>query len=181
MPSTSGIVEAVSIKPLPTPDRFGNEYRASVKVGEDWFSYGSLKKDKINVKVGDSWKQVEKGQEVEFMYTVSGDFKNVTKKSFSILGEPKQSTAKPQAAPKSGAPKQFVNPAQRGQAMNLAAEVLGYKQADFASEKKVIEAIQWYVTACDVFEDLWEKAVAGLQEEGQEDDAPFDTDDDMDI
>lgn len=187
MPHTTGVVEAVSVKEMPSADKFGNTHRANIKVGEDWYSYGTLKKPEINIKDGDSWKKLQKGFEVEFMYAQNGDFRNIQKKSFSITGEPRQSTAKPQAQSKpQGSSKSFVNPAQRGQAMNLAVEVLGYKAEDFADEKKVVEAIQWYITACDVFEALWDKAEKDLIAKNQavpeeeEEDTPFEPDYDGD-
>jgi len=127
-----------------------------LKIGEDWYSFGSLKKDVINVKDGSGWTQVTKGMEVEFMFKENGSFKNVQKASFSITDKSNaQATPAPKQQQSGGG---FVNPAQRGQAMNLAAEVLGYKKADFGNAKKVVEAIKWYLDVCADFESLWDTA-----------------------
>lgn len=157
----TGTIEVISIKPLNEPDRFGNTFRASLKVGEDWISWGGIKKEAINVKDGGSWTELQKGMNIEFMYDENGSFKNIKKQSLSILdksnaqpSQPKQSTSKQQQQSGGG----FVNPAQRGQAMNLAAEVLGYKKADFGNAKKVVEAIKWYLDVCADFESLWDTA-----------------------
>ena len=160
----TGTIEAVSIKPLPQPDNYGNTFRASLKIGEDWISYGTIKKETINVKDGNDWVQVAKGMDVEFMYKQNGDFKNIDKKSFTITDAsnaqapqaPRQQSAPAQQPQQAG--KNFVNPAMRGQAMNLAAEVLGYKEADFSDAKKIVYAIKWYLTSAKDFESLWDTA-----------------------
>tara|TARA_R100000541_G_scaffold6156_1_gene13635 strand:+ start:86 stop:451 length:366 start_codon:yes stop_codon:yes gene_type:complete len=84
MPAINAVVEAISIKEMPAPDKFGNTHRSNIKVGEDWFSYGTLKKAQINIKTNGEWNELQKGMEVEFMYDVKGDFKNIKKQSFSI-------------------------------------------------------------------------------------------------
>ena len=81
MPSINAAVEAISVKEMPEVDRYGNTHRANLKIGDDWFSYGAVKKPEINIKTGDSWTQLEKGMEVEFMYDVNGDWKNIKKKT----------------------------------------------------------------------------------------------------
>ena len=150
MPHLAGNIEAISIKPLAQPDNYGNTFRASLKIGEDWISYGTLKKDSINVKMGNDWVQVAKGMEVEFMYKQNGDFKNIDKKSFSITdatssAPPQQSYQAPQQS--SGATVSrgsSVNPATVGACLNLAIEVLGYTKKDFDDEEKLIAAIRWH-------------------------------------
>ena len=136
MPSINGQVQAISIKPLNQPDNYGNTFRASVKVQDEFYSYGTLKKDSINIKNGSDWIELQKGMEVEFMYDVNGSFKNVKKQSFSILdatsAQPVQQRSQAPVKQQSSNGGSFVNPAMRGQAMNLAAEVLGYKESDFS-------------------------------------------------
>lgn len=168
MPALTGIVEAISIKPMPEPDRFGNEFRGSIKVGEDWVSWGGLKKQSISYKEGDSYHELLKGMEIEFMYKQNGDFKNISKTTLSVLNTEGAQAKAPSAPPPQRATTQapqakggFVNPAARGQAMNLAVEVLGYKKDDFADSKKIVDAIQWYLKSAKAFEDLWSTAEKG--------------------
>ena len=168
MPSIQSVVEALSIKEMPQPDNYGNTYRANIKVGEDWYSYGAIKKDAIDIKKGDEWVQLQKGMEVEFMYDQNGDWKNIKKKTFSILSTDTPKKAEP--AKKVGnnfTPKgtSNVNPASRGQAMNLAAHVLGYTAEDMLDREKVYKAIKWYQDTCDFFDSNWE---AALKQEIQE-------------
>ena len=189
MPHMTGNIEAISIKEMPQPDNYGNVFRASLKIGEDWVSYGTLKKDAINVKVGSDWMQVAKGMEVEFMYKQNGDFKNIDKKSFSITDA---SSAQAPQAPRASTPqapqqagKNFVNPATVGACLNLAIEVLGYKKADFDDEKKLIEAIRWHKSTFDKLLELYPtvEAVAPkkVAPKAKEEDAPFEYDDELDI
>ena len=196
MPALSGTIEVVSIKPLNQPDRFGNTFRASLKVGEDWISWGGVKKEAIDVKDGSGWTQLAKGMQVEFMYDLNGDFKNIKKASLSITDKsnaqaapaPSQQASKPQAQQQQSSGG-FVNPAARGQAMNLAAEVLGYKKADFENSSKIVAAIKWYLKSAKDFEALWDTAEKEIVAENTakpkpkaapvEDKPPFDEDIDM--
>ena len=43
MPLATGVVEAISVKPLDTPDQYANTHRGSLKIGDDWFSFGIMK------------------------------------------------------------------------------------------------------------------------------------------
>jgi hypothetical protein len=169
MPSISGIVEAISIKPLNEPDRFGNLHRCSIKIGEDWISWGTTKKPEISYKEGENYKTLQKGMEVEFMYKQNGDFKNISKTSLSVL-----STEGAQAAPPPSAPAQqaaaykapqakggFVNPAEVGQCLNLAADVLGLDAEALLDTTQVTAAIQWYKEVRELFTELYPSVVAG--------------------
>ena len=162
MPFQTGKIEAISIKALPKPDNYGNTFRSSIKVGEDWFSTGTMKKESLDVKDGGGWTQLQKGMEVEFMYSINGDFKNADKKTFSITdssgAQPAQQRSQAPVKQQSSNVGGFVNPAMRGQAMNLAAEVLGYKESDFSDPSKIIYAIKWYLTSAKDFEALWDTA-----------------------
>lgn len=163
MPSIQSVVEAISIKPLGQPDQYGNAFRASLKLGEQWYSYGSIKKEAINVKTGGEWVQLLKGMEVEFMYDVNGDFKNIKKQSFTITNleggiaaapVPQQQQSTPQAA--KGAPtKPFVNAAEIGQCLNLAVQVLGLGAKECLNDKEVVKAIQWYKATREKFTVLY--------------------------
>ena len=84
MPLATGVVEAISVKPLDTPDQYANTHRGSLKIGDDWFSFGTMK----NGKAGEIYTKnglITKGAEIEFMYTVNGTFKNAKKPSVEVL------------------------------------------------------------------------------------------------
>ena len=159
MPHLNSTIEAIAIKPLAQPDNYGNTFRVGMKFGEDWYSYGTIKKDQLDVKVGQEWVTVTKGMEVEFMYKVNGDFKNVDKKSFTITNQEGGVAPRPsQQAPQQGAPASRgsnVNPAEVGQCLNLAVECLGFTEADCVNPDKVVVAIQWYKRTRQLFSSLY--------------------------
>lgn len=99
MPFNSGTVEAVSIKQLPEPDKYGNTYKHSLKVGEDWYVAGRGKNDKFNVKTKTGWHSLQKGDAIEYRYEEqdwgNGPVLTVKKSDITIVGEaePAQQTA----------------------------------------------------------------------------------------
>lgn len=134
----------------------------------EWIGFGESHLDSFLVKDDDDNFQVlGKGSEVLIKYTENGDFKNAKKGNLVVLdlvkGEKfeksnpsvQQSGNSRQSSPSSNG---FVNPAARGQAMNLAAEVLGYKESDFSDEQRILYAIKWYLTSAKDFEELWDTA-----------------------
>ena len=168
MPSISGIVEVISIKPLNEPDRFGNLHRCSIKIGEDWISWGTTKKPEISYKEGENYKTLQKGMEVEFMYKQNGDFKNISKTSLSVLStEGAQAAQAPQPQQQAAAYKapqakvEFVNGAIIGQCLNLAVTTLGLSKDDVLDRAKVAEAIKWYKESVELFTELYPSVVAG--------------------
>jgi hypothetical protein len=173
MPALSGIVEAISIKALNEPDRFGNLHRCSIKVGEDWVSWGTTKKPEISYKEGENYKSLQKGMEVEFMYVQNGDFKNIKKTSLTVLSTDgaiadtrPSAPAQQQAAPAYKAPQakgSFVNPAEVGQCLNLAADVLGLDAEALLDPTQVTEAIKWYKEVRELFTELYPSVVAGAK------------------
>ena len=171
MPSLSGIVEVISIKALNEPDRYGNLHRCSIKLGEDWVSWGTTKKPEISYKEGENYKTLQKGMEVEFMYKQNGDFKNISKTTLSVLStEGAQAAApsapaQPQAAPayKPQAKGSFVNPAEVGQCLNLAADVLGLDAEGLLDPAQVTEAIKWYKEVRELFTELYPSVVVGKE------------------
>jgi hypothetical protein len=174
MPALSGNVDAISIKALNEPDKFGNLHRCSIKVGEDWVSWGTTKKPEISYKEGDSYKTLQKGMEVEFMYKQNGDFKNISKTSLAVLSTegaqaapPPSAPAPQQAAPayKPQAKGNFVNPAEVGQCLNLAADVLGLDAEALLDPSQVTEAIKWYKEVRELFTELYPSVVAGVKPE----------------
>ena len=172
MPSLSGIVEVISIKALNEPDRFGNLHRCSIKLGEDWVSWGTTKKPEISYKEGENYKTLQKGMEVEFMYKQNGDFKNISKTSLSVLStEGAQAAAAPSAPAQQQAAPPFkkpyassnVNPAEVGQCLNLAADVLGLDAEALLDPTQVTEAIKWYKEVRELFTELYPSVVAGTE------------------
>ena len=170
MPSLSGIVEVISIKALNEPDRFGNLHRCSIKLGEDWVSWGTTKKPEISYKEGENYKTLQKGMEVEFMYKQNGDFKNISKTSLSVLStEGAQAAAAPSAPAQQQAAPPFkkpyassnVNPAEVGQCLNLAADVLGLDAEALLDPTQVTEAIKWYKEVRELFTELYPSVVVG--------------------
>jgi hypothetical protein len=172
MPACSGIIEAISVKELPQPDRFGNTHRANLKIGEDWFSYGAIKKPVINIKDGANWVELQKGMEVEFMYDQNGDFKNVKKQSFTITNK---EGAQAPAPRQQSAPKQqsqggsFVNPAALGNAGNYLMHTLEFTHEDMMDDAKVTEGLIRYHKSREQLAKFWEKA----EKLAKEDKPPF--------
>lgn len=126
MPLASGTIEVVSVRPIPNPSSIDAEYnythRYSFKIGEEWFSAGSVKSGNKVLVTKDGLPGIGPGAEVEFTYTKNGDFNNVKRSNISVvkastLQETPQSEAK--AAPKY---QDSINPARIGQAINLAVE-----------------------------------------------------------
>jgi hypothetical protein len=164
MPALSGTVEAISIKALNEPDRFGNLHRCSIKLGEDWVSWGTTKKPEISYKEGDDYKTLQKGMEVEFMYVQNGDFKNIKKTSLAVISTegaqaspPPSAPAQQQAAPAYKKPyvSSNVNPAEVGQCLNLAVDVLGLNTEELLDPKQVTIAIKWYKEVRELFTELY--------------------------
>jgi hypothetical protein len=163
MPALSGIVQNIYIKSLSEPDRFGNLHRCGFKIGEDLVSWGTTKKPEISYKEGEDYKQLQNGMEVEFMYVQNGDFKNIKKTSLAVLSTegaqaaPPSAPAQQQAAPayKPQAKGSFVNPAEVGQCLNLAADVLGLDAEALLDPKQVTVAIKWYKEVRELFTELY--------------------------
>jgi hypothetical protein len=162
MPALSGIVEAISIKALNEPDRFGNLHRCSIKLGEDWVSWGTTKKPEISYKEGESYKTLQKGMEVEFMYKQNGDFKNISKTSLAVISTEGAQAAAPSAPAQQAAPaykkpyvSSNVNPAEVGQCLNLAADVLGLDAEALLDTTQVTAAIKWYKEVRELFTELY--------------------------
>lgn len=159
MPFKESTVEAVSVKPMKTPDKFNNTYRYSIMVEKNWYSCGSGKSERLNVKDGKGdYQSLSKGDKVEFKYTENGQWNNIDMKTFSLL-EIGDSTSggnrsvKPvQTVQKIG---EFVNPAEVGQCINLAGSVLGFTEQDFTNDAKIKEAISWYKSVRESFSKLY--------------------------
>jgi hypothetical protein len=162
MPALSGIVQNIYIKSLSEPDRFGNLHRCGFKIGEDLVSWGTTKKPEISYKEGEDYKQLQNGMEVEFMYVQNGDFKNIKKTSLAVLSTEGAQAAPPSAPAQQAAPAykpqakgSFVNPAEVGQCLNLAADVLGLDAEALLDPTQVTEAIKWYKEVRELFTELY--------------------------
>jgi len=161
MPHINGKIEAISIKEMAKPDKYDNKYRDSMKIGEEWFSFGTTKKPEISVKIGETWTVIQKGMEVEFMYDINGDFKNIKKTTVSITdasGAVASAPVQQQAPSGTNAVNKgsFVNPAEIGQCLNLAADVLKLDGTALLNPEKVTEAISWYKEVRALFNELYE-------------------------
>ena len=177
MAHLTGTVEAIAIKPMDKPDNYGNTNRCNFLLkhgaGEDdkkWISWGTTKKPEISYKEGENYKILQKGMEVEFMYKINGDFNNISKTTLSVLSTegaqaaaPPSAPAQQQAAPayKPQAKGSFVNPAEVGQCLNLAVDVLGLDAEALLDPTKVKIAIGWYKEVRELFTELYPSVVAG--------------------
>jgi hypothetical protein len=163
MPALSGIVKNIYIKALNEPDKYGNLHRCGFKIGEDLVSWGTTKKPEISYKEGDDYKTLQNGMEVEFMYKQNGDFKNISKTSLAVISTEGAQAAAPSApaqqqpapAYKPQAKGSFVNPAEVGQCLNLAADVLGLDAEALLDTTQVTEAIKWYKEVRELFTELY--------------------------
>jgi hypothetical protein len=183
MPVFSGKIEAISVKEIMVdgvakPDNYDNTHRLSFMVGETWFSGGSNKGGSyVNKDVQD----LGKGDEVEFMYVVKGDFKNVTRTSFQRMKKAPVAEGGGQAytpSAKGGSP----NPAAVGQVLNLILDS-GWSLGELlaASDSELSRRIQEVNAAKDRIASLWNgesKAESNQQQEQaahsvDEDDIPF--------
>lgn len=173
MPAFQSVVEAISIKPLSEPDRYGNTFRASVKFGEDWYSWGSLKKQEINFKNGSGWHQLAKGDEIEGMYKQNGDFKNIQPKTVTLIAEGKGAPA-PQAKPAaktSGEP--FINPSAIGNAGNYLMHCLEFTHSDMMDDEKILEGLVKYHESREQLYKFWIKAEGMTSSRGKKAEKPL--------
>lgn len=161
MPLAAGTVEAVSVKPIPNPNakekEWGHTHRASIKIGEDWFSMGGKKDGEktIFTKSG----LIGVGAEVEFIYIENGDFKNVNRGSITVkkAADPIQSA--PKKAYIKGSSDQYANGAQIGQCINLAVELgLAKSYEDLKKPATIQKAITHYKETKDLYSKAWDSA-----------------------
>ena len=182
MPLATGTVEAVSLKPLNAPDQYENTHRMSVKIGDDWFSFGSTKGSSY---VNKNVTNLSKGDVVELMYDQNGDFKNVKRATVQVTSSaPKQgssSSGTGQAGKQQGSTYSGVNPAEVGQCLNLAVQLGVAKSYDELSKPSVMAtAITLYKNVKKQYTDNWDKAEATkATAEAPENTGPTDLDDDI--
>lgn len=176
MPAFNNTVEFISIKPLANPDRYGNTFRASIKMGEEWYSWGQIKKEQISFNTGRGWHDLKKGDTIEGMFKVNGDFKNIQPKTVSLVsaGEGGQAPAPSQQASKPQQQQQqsggsFVNPAALGNAGNYLMHTLEFTHEDMMDDAKVTEGLVKYHKSREQLSKFWEKA----EKLAKEDKPPF--------
>ena len=82
-----GKIEQIFIKALPTPDKYENTHRASIKLDDgEWYQMGSLKKPSFDVQDDDGkWKALGEGSEVLIKYEQNGDWKNSNRSKMTVL------------------------------------------------------------------------------------------------
>lgn len=148
MPHAQGQVEAISAKVMPEPDKFGNTHRYSVKIGEDWYSFGQGKRDTISLKDGSNWVELTKGTTVEFMYTLNGDFRNVKRGDVKLVGAPAPAS---QAAPRQASASTYDGGSgiAIGHAINNATSLITSKviKPEGGDVYGSIEAVAWEIVA----------------------------------
>jgi len=165
----TGKIKKAGAYPLPAPKTLTfngqskevtHRHTIQMETGE-WVSFGESHLDAFMVKDDDDkWKVLGEGSEVLIKYTANGDYKNAKKANLTVLelveGKKfeKTNSAPAQKKPSSQGDS-FVNPAEIGQCMNLAAEVLGFSGGDMTNPDKAKEAIQWYKRSRQLFTSLY--------------------------
>lgn len=189
----TGVVEAVSIKPLAEEAKakmkYPKDYKGGLKIGDEWFDAGLLNKEAINVKVGDDWHQISKGDELEFMYEENGKWNpRIDKKTIKVKskGDGSSAPSSPSSSPsqsKSAQPSgsSFVNPAALGNAGNYLMHSLEYKHEDMMDDEKVLEGLIKYHKSRQQLSKFWEKAKKFSAEEEKTEEAPFENEEDDEI
>ena len=181
MPVLQGTVQQVYVKKFDQPkvskpfkDSHTGEMKTitsthsrTMKINDQWVGLGdySPKFDES----GSTWTSngtLQAGTEVVVNYTESTGkngtvYKNTKLSKVMITGgktDPVPRADQPQSS--GGASSSYsgkANPAEVGQAINLAAQVLGYTQADFSDASKISSAVAWYKSTKEV----WTKAFDG--------------------
>lgn len=179
MPLAQGKIEAISVKMMPQADQFDNTHRVNFLMGageqETWYSLGSSKGGAYANK---DIPELHRGDVVEFMYDINGDFKNVKRATMTLT----QAAAVTTTGSITGAVVSKIggspNPAEVGQAMNLAVQLNpDVKQySDFNNQDIIRGAIIDYRNLKKQFTDLWDVALNEPQpgvNDSFDDDIPF--------
>jgi len=179
-----GVVEKVHAKQLDTPDQFGNLYRIGLLIDGVWFGLGSSKQDNAWAK---NTGEIQAGTDISFMFTTSGDFKNIQKTTVNLTTGEKPSGSQAVSAAHTTAPVQARKSDHNigiavGAAFNQAALLVSHKafRADSVEAVKDL-AIQLYFAAEEFKENpVPPAAVTTVIEESQpEEDSSDDFDDDI--
>ena len=174
MPVLQGTVQQVFVKKLDAPKSFEyqgktitNTHSRSLKVNDQWVGLGdySPKFDEM----GSTWTKngtLQAGTEVVVNYTESpcGKYKNAKIGNIMITGgktDPVPRNDQPQASGSSQGSSYSgkANPAEVGQAINLAQSVLGYTQGDLSDPSKAREVIAWYKETKELWTKLFDEPV----------------------
>ena len=145
---------------------FTHRHTIQMESGE-WIGFGESHLEDFMVEDDDGkWKILGAGSEVLIKYEEKGDFKNAKKGGLTILdlvvgekfgGGQKTDT---QSTSTGG----NVNPAEVGQCLNLAVEVLKLDGKELLDDSEVTKAIAWYKSVRAKFNDLY----AGVEASGTE-------------
>lgn len=172
-----GVIEQLSFKPLAETDQYGNNFRRSMKVNGEWYSFGSCKQDKWNVKQGMDFKVLGVGSEVVFPAT-SREYQGKTywdakAGSMAILEfiEASNEAPKPQAksaaknasnstSGASGSYKKDFSGVRVGHCINAAMNLL----RDKATEEQLIETAIVLHDISERVKDLYGKANPSMSE-----------------
>lgn len=150
-----GTVEAISLKEMPSPDRYDNTHRMSILLNGDWYSVGATKGGTyINKDV----KELTKNSVVNFKYEQNGDFKNIKKPTFEVTqkGESTPPAARTNVA--QGSASSGVNPAAVGQCLNIGLELGILNKDNLFDPNAQREAIITYKKVKDELTNLWDAA-----------------------
>ena len=204
-----GIVEKAGAYPLKEPETYQfqgknitNTHRLALKLqGDDvWFSFGNSSSDGFYVKDDDGKSVIlGAGSEVQIAYQQNGKYRNAKKAGLLVLdlvqgekfnaeksnegGSDGGSTVRsPSGGGNPSSSGSFVNPAEVGQCLNLAVEVLGLDQHALLDDTEVRNAIAWYKEVREKFQDVYPDVKAGVytdSEDSNSTDVPFDDDEDV--
>jgi hypothetical protein len=167
---------------------FTHRHTIQMESGE-WIGFGESHLDNFLVKDDDDKFQVlGEGSEVLIKYELNGEFRNAKKTNLVVLElvvgtkfqAPQSQQAsqgqaqQPQSAPASKVA--FVNPAEVGQCLNLAVEVMKLNAEDLLNDAKVTEAITWYKAVREKFNALYNLPPAKPKEKPVAKPAPAPTD-----
>lgn len=164
-----GKIAKAGAYPLKAPKtvKFGNEEKTfthrhtiQMETGE-WIGFGESDLADFVVKDdNDKWAVLGTGSEVLIKYEENGDFKNAKKANLVVLdlvvGEKFEgSQQSSNNAPSNNSKGDNVNPAEVGQCLNLAVEVLGLDGKQLLDDTEVTKAIAWYKAVREKFNSLY--------------------------
>ena len=144
-----GVVQKVHANKLDQPDRYGNLYRIGLLIDDEWFGLGSSNR-------GNAWAkntgEIQEGTDISFMFTASGNFKNIQKTTVSLTtGEKPTGAQAVSAAHTTSAPTRKPNHdigIAVGAAFNQAALLVSHKAFKAESVDTVKDlAVQLYFAA----------------------------------
>lgn len=179
----SGTINKIFCAPIEGGDQFGNTHRHNVYLEgvEGAFGFGSRKTDKLYIKSAGG--ELRTGDEIEFMYTQNGKYKNAKPATVVRTKEAANRQAGTQSSPRvaqgSANTDKAPNPGAVGQALRLAIDLKLVDSLDELMDPNVARSIVAQVKAAhDMIASVWndaelEENEQQTQHEEFDDDAPF--------